>query len=129
MSIDAALYARLSGYTGLTDLISTRIYPNEAFQDATYPYIVYEREGTERAQHLRGDSGLLTTDFQITSYAETKSALLAINAQVVAALHGYIGTSATVTVEYAQVTNEYDGGYNSDLGYYFSFIDIQLIHR
>ena len=42
MSIETTLYGALSGAAGVTNLVSTRIYPQVAPDSAATPYIVYQ---------------------------------------------------------------------------------------
>jgi len=45
--IGKALYGKLSATAAVTALVSTRIFPDMATQDATYPFIVYTNDATQ----------------------------------------------------------------------------------
>lgn len=92
MSVDAALYTRLVNYTGLTDLVGTRISPAPLVLGQDLPAVTFQLI-SRNAQISHDDAGgLWRNRFQIDAWGD--SALDAINvfAQVTAALNGYIGT-------------------------------------
>ena len=71
------LKAYLKTKTPITDLVGSgvaaRIYPDDAKQGVSLPYIVYEVfEGTS-ATHLKGISGVATSRIQVDVYASTRS--------------------------------------------------------
>lgn len=69
--IEQALYRLLSTNSNVTALVSTRIYPSIASQNAARPYVVYQQI-TEQdiAKNLDGPGNLPAVSFQIDAYAE-----------------------------------------------------------
>jgi len=97
-TIDTALYARLSGYAGLTALVSTRIYPAPIPQNPTYPLVTYQ-EIDRVSPHTMGTlAGVTHIRYQIDSWATTLAGAKAVAAQVEAALDNYAGTSDTIVI-------------------------------
>lgn len=70
MTIEALIFTRLSGFAGLTALIGTRIYPNIAPQNATWPFVTYRRVTSTRPAAMGSDSGVVRARFQFDTFAE-----------------------------------------------------------
>lgn len=64
MDIKSGLFTYLMSKTDLTTLIVTRLYPDQAPQSVTQPYVTYEVQDTEHMNHLLGASAL--ADYMIT---------------------------------------------------------------
>ena len=88
MSIETTLYSTLAGSSGVTDLVSTRIYPNPAPEDAAKPLISYMMVAGSRISTLPGVSDAVRKRIQINCHANTYSSAKAVAAAVVAALEG-----------------------------------------
>jgi hypothetical protein len=92
--IEKGLYTLLAGTSGVTSLVSTRIYPNKAPQNAGTRYIVYRRVMNEHRRHLKGSSNLKRATISIecigATYDEAKSLYSAVYAAI-----GENGTTAT----------------------------------
>ena len=54
MSAESTLYAALSGWAGLTALVSTRIYPDEVPLGVALPAVAWLRESTEFNPTIHG---------------------------------------------------------------------------
>lgn len=98
MSIYAALYARLGAVSGVTDLVSTRIYPLVAPQNASLPLVVVNRIGEIHEHHTTAAAGIARASMQIDCWAATLDAAVAVGDAVRAALDGWSGTSASIVV-------------------------------
>lgn len=97
-TIDSALYTRLSGYAGLSALVSTRIYPPPVHQNEAAPYVTYQ-EISRVPIHGMGTTHTLTDiRYQIDCWAETLAGAKAVAKQVKAALDNYHGTSDGVVI-------------------------------
>ena len=58
MSLEGALYTRLQAVTGVTDLVSTRIWPNKTdTAEPAFPYVTYEIVDEQRASAFGADTG------------------------------------------------------------------------
>ncbi len=99
MSIDDALYTRLSGYSALTALVSTRIYPILLPQDCDLPAVAYQKI-SEISEHAMGiDSTVLQKRFQVSAFAEKYSMAKDVAAQIRAALSRYRATVGGVIIQ------------------------------
>lgn len=98
MSTAAAIYARLSGFAGLTALVATRVYPVEAPANVTRPYVVFASISAVRLNHLTGPAEVVNPRVQVDAYAVRYIDAQAIAEQVRAALDGFAGTSGGVSV-------------------------------
>jgi len=86
MSAEATTYSVLSAAAGVTGLVSTHIYPDQAAQDATMPFIVFERAGTEIVPTIHGTVALSRATMQVSCWAVTRSAAEAVAAAAQAAM-------------------------------------------
>jgi len=69
--VETGLYTKLTATAGVTTLVSTRIYPLLAPDDATYPNVTYQKISAPRINTHDGPSGLAVCRFQINSWAVT----------------------------------------------------------
>lgn len=82
MAVEQDIYSALSGFSGLSSLVSSRIYPIKAPQSPTYPMVVYKRISNNELNDLSGSSGIGNSRFQFSVYAETYSALVGVADQI-----------------------------------------------
>ena len=70
MTIEAEIYTRLSGFAGLSALVSTRIYPRgEMPQNVEMPALSYQRISAERPSAMGVDTGLVRARFQFDCWS------------------------------------------------------------
>ena len=98
-TIDSALFSRLSGHAGLKALVSSRIYPPPAPQNAAYPLVTYQEIDRQPIHVMGGTAGVVHIRCQIDCWAETLAAAKAVAAQVAAALDNYSGTSDGIVIK------------------------------
>ena len=118
--LEENLYTYLQTKSGLTALVSTRVYPDTAPQTATLPFLVYARVSTVR-EHKHGttggtETGLTQARIQIDCYAATYSALASLCDQVRLALSGYRGTIGSGFCYRAMLDMEIDLPASPDFG-------------
>jgi hypothetical protein len=112
LTIEEGLYTKLSTTVGITNLISTRVYPNKLPQTVTLPAMTYQRIDTPRvhSHDSSGSAGTAHPRFQFDCWAETYSGAKAISDALRAALNGYKGTitsgANTVVVQGALIQDE-----------------------
>ena len=100
MTIHGALLARLGGYTGLTDLVSTRIYAVQMPQNAVLPCVTFQHISASRpGRAMVSDANPTEAVFQVSSWAETLDAVHDVADQVKAALDRYSGTLDSTVVQ------------------------------
>ncbi len=114
MALRDAIYSRLSNYSALTSLVSTRIYSKEITQDTAKPCVYFEVNGIERVSAINGDSGMCEAQCRVISIASTLSGAVAVATQVQAALQRYTGTVSSTDIRNIMIENEFDS-YDSDL--------------
>jgi len=119
MSFQSDLYSAITAHAGLTALIGTRLYPNDAAQNATLPYIVYYEFATPREQLMSCDIGISKPRIQYSVYGESYADALAVADALRAALDA---TSYMVIFE--------DERGNSDMttGLHRRDIDVRIPH-
>jgi hypothetical protein len=96
--IEDAVYSILTGDGDVSGLVSTRIYPHVARQDAVLPCITFSRISGEHGQHMGGGTGSANVRLMIISWAQKSSSALALAEHVRDALQGYRGTAGGVDV-------------------------------
>lgn len=133
ITIEEGLKTYLTGYAGLTSLISTRVYPMRIPQGATIPCITYQRISTPRIKthDTSGSSGTAYPRFQFDAWATTYASAKTITDQVRAALNGYkatIGTTNSVVV-YGALVDDERPEFDSETGLYRISSDYVIWHQ
>jgi len=119
MGFQADLYSAITGHAGLTALVGTRLYPNEAPQDPTLPFIVYYEFATPREQALTGAIAVSKPRIQYSIYDETYAGALAVADELRAALQA---TSYLMVFEDERGNNEMSSSLNR------RDIDVRIVH-
>ena len=107
-TIETAVRKVLTDASGVTDLVSTRIFPLTAPQSSTKPFVVYEIDSLEPEDSLGGHSGLTHADISISCWASTYASAKDVAAKVRTALMDFTGTSDSVRVYWASHDNSRD---------------------
>lgn len=129
MVIEEGLYAHLSGLAGLTALISNRIYPLKAPQDAIYPLVVIQRVSGPRVYSHDGASGLAYPRFQISSWGRSAAEAKAVANQVRIGMNGFKGTMGDdVEVDACFLATELDR-YDPETERYGTLLDFIIWHH
>ncbi len=111
MILEQALYERMTAFAGLTALVSTRVYPSRAPQNATYPLVVYQRISGEHGEVMEGSDGLGMARVQFLAWATTYASAKAVAEQVRLALQSRVGSLsglAVTVVEAADIPDFWD---------------------
>jgi hypothetical protein len=114
VSIEDAVYARLTAVAGVTALIATRVYPVRVPQNPTYPLASYQKISDVPAHAMGSDAGVRTARVQVTAWGATYDDAKNVAIQVVAALSRFRGTSASVVVQDVFFENEVDLGFDAE---------------
>lgn len=137
MIIEAAAYAKLQTVTAVTDLVSTRIYPNHAPQAATMPYIVYNRISQQRIRHMTATTQLRETRIQYDCIAADPLSARNVADALIAALDHDSGTwdsggSNQASIAHAFIDNnisDFDQPTSGeDEGNYRVIVDVVIWH-
>ena len=97
MSLEAAFYSRLTGHAGLSALVGTRIYPKQAPQGATEPYITYSLISTaDRVSAMGSDTGNVSSLYQFDIWDADELTAINVAKQLRLALQRWRNSSGTV---------------------------------
>jgi hypothetical protein len=88
MSAETELYTKLSGTSGITSLVSTRIYPDVLPEGCTYPAIVFARIRTEPVISLGGQSFGSDVELTLGAWGKTRTSSDAVAAAIASTLVG-----------------------------------------
>ncbi len=127
MPIEDMIYTRLSATTGLTDLVSTRIYPLVRPQDSVNPAIVYWRVSNPILFSFSTDDEISQPRFQIDCYATTFSGVRAVARQVKKSIDRWGTSTGIPQIIRSDVVNEFDT-YDDELDIYQSVIEAIIYH-
>lgn len=135
MSIEDALYTRLSGYSALSALVGTRIGPLLLPQNQTFPAVTYQRIGdSERVRASGADPGIVATRFRFSCWGDGKDGAdgygdsKSVAAQVRAALNRYGATVGGVVIDQIFIEGEYDD-YEPTTEIYRTIVEVLVWHR
>ena len=106
MIVGKAIYHLLTNATDVTDIVSTRIYPEIAQQDADLPYIVYAIANNEPTDTKPEPSKLDTAQVEVNIYSDSYTEAIDLAVAVRAALDRVKGTYNGVNVQSIQYQNE-----------------------
>lgn len=114
LTLEEALYRRMSTYAELTALVSTRIYPNTIPQDATLPAVSYQKISSTSFLTQSGPSGWARSTIQISIAANDTDDKKIISEAVRHCWNGYAGTlelstaQAGITIGVARIDDRTD---------------------
>lgn len=93
MELNEALYTYLTGISGLTTLISNRIYPDKLPDKCPLPAVTYHMTSEQETETFRQPStSLLSAVYSITVWASTRAAANMVSKQLRKAFKNYSGT-------------------------------------
>lgn len=127
MTVEAAIYDRLSGYAGLTSLVGTRISPGFKLQDGNLPAVTYQRVTAQRFSAMSVDSGVVKARYQIDVWAATYASAIAVREAVRGALQRY-NTAIGTTIYDVYLSSETDL-YENDTKQYHIAMDFEVNYR
>lgn len=130
MSIEEALYAKVSSDAAIVELISNRLYPDKLPQNPVLPAITYQRVSTGRyhTHDTSGGSGLARPRFQFDCYATSRLAAKNLVNVLRASLEGFNGWVGPTRIQGALSQNETDF-YEDVTGLYRRSIDFMIHHQ
>jgi len=91
------LYSRLVNFSGITSLISSRVYSLKLPANCTFPAVTYFRVSSNPVESMTGSTALSFARFQLDSWAKTYLESKNLAEQVRLCLQGYKGTIAGIT--------------------------------
>ena len=108
MSTYEDLFTYLTALSGLTALISSRLYPVTIPQGAEYPCVRLRREDDGGFSDFDGQGATITTRLDVDCMADDVESALAIAKEVRDALKSFTGSLGTRRVVRATLSAEFD---------------------
>ena len=128
MKIGLGVYNILSNNSDVTDLVSTRIYPNVARQSSAFPFLVYQVTGDEPTDTKDVPSVLDTNSVEVICYSESYIQASDLADKVRTALDRTTGTHGGLSIQGTTF-----GGYSEDFdikgddeGVYVKSLDFKI---
>ena len=106
--IESAIVAILRAHAGVGAIAADRIYLMESIQGADATFCIVSSVGGDADQSHDGPTGTKYRTIQVSCISSDIGTAKLLAAQVKAALHGYRGVVAGVTIFYADAGNEVD---------------------
>jgi len=125
MNVRAAIYSHLSGYAGLTALVSKRIYPGVLPQNCPYPAVNFFLVSSDPVEVMGGPSGMDIPYVQVSVRDTTIDGAAAVADQVKAAMRSTWGAWGSATVHYSGLRNEHDL-YEPETGTFHIALDFEI---
>jgi len=97
MKIGLAIYDVLTNDTDVSNLVSTRIFPNVAKQGTAFPFLVYQTTSVEPTNTKDGVSPMDTNSFEVLCFADNYSTAVDLAQKVRIALDRKKGTYPATT--------------------------------
>lgn len=126
MAVGKAITYLLENASGVTDIVGTKIYPDTAPQQVTFPYVVYQEINTSPSDDKDGTSRLDVVRVQVDLYTQNYDTCETLAAAVRAALDRQTGTINTVTIDSIKFSNEVSGSYNIDMNVWWRSQDYDI---
>jgi len=115
MSAETSIYTALSGFAGLTAIVSTRIYPDVLPEDCVYPAVVFARESTVPIRSVSGHYFGADVSLQVRCWSDTRTQADAAAAQAESAI-----------LAAGMVTTNKTSGYDPETDLFASVIDVDI---
>lgn len=116
----ADIFTQLSGYTDLTDLVSTRIHRSKLPQNVAYPAVLFRQSAEEPQNLITGEDTTKHQFWQIDIYSETPESIKLAADEVENAM------KSSITVFCSKRLNRFDGVYEEDEQVYKTTIDFSV---
>lgn len=128
--VEEAVHARLTGHSGVSGKVGSRVYPGNPPQNPGTPFITYELVGAPQESAMGADTDSRPS-FQITAWAPTKKVARDVATEVKNALQRFRGGvstgSGTFTIKSSFVQTELDR-FDDETELEGRQVDIQFTH-
>ena len=98
MTLEEAIHDKLTTTPAVSALVGTRIYPEEAPQDADLPFVVYQEAARQTVMTMSGPVDLDSWRMSLELYADRRSSLRSLSAAIRTAMNGYKGDIGSGTI-------------------------------
>ncbi len=126
MTIETKIVTRLTGYSAVTAVVGTRIFPVVVRQDTALPCVTYRRLSGERDYSLAGRAGWAGARVSLTAWAQDYATARSLADNLRNALDAYSdGTSDGI-----QIASVLDGadGYDPDVDVFGCSIEVAVAY-
>ena len=106
-SVHATLYDRMTAYTGLTDLVGTRIYRQPVPLHVDLPAVTYQLISSRRMR-AAGGAVHVVERVQVNCWADTPDDADAVADEIVSAFDHWRDESGSVQIRQAKVADQQD---------------------
>ena len=128
MTVEADIRGVLTSSTGLAALSSNRVYSAMIPENASLPYVYFDRTETIRYPLMGADSRLKTARFEIGCWAEFSSDARNLATKASSALDRYGSSTGTVTIQRVFLGNQQDEPVlDEDMNIYCASLEV-LVH-
>lgn len=107
-SAEDAIFALLSQDEGVSAIVGARIYPLITPEEGAYPALSYFRVDGPREHALEGPAGFAHPRIQVDAWANDYATAKTLTEAVIAALDGYRGAVAGVSVSAIIALGDHD---------------------
>ena len=97
--VGQSIFARLSGQSGVTSLVSNQIYGKSAPSHASFPYITFHKISEVRPHAMVRDPGIAEARIQVSTWSTDIAQADAIARQVRTALQDYKGSTGGIDIQ------------------------------
>jgi hypothetical protein len=108
MSLQSSLCAYIETKTAITNLISTRLYPQIVKGGVSLPFAVYSRSSVKRFPKSSGSTGFMVTNVRIVSFAQEYADAVDLANQFRIVLDGKTGTVGDQYFDGCRLVDESD---------------------
>jgi hypothetical protein len=99
MTVEEAVYSRLSGGSAVQAIVGSKIYPLVAPQSASLPFLIYQESSHNRMRRLNGSTVMREFRMRIDGYATSYTTAKSLRDAVLGRLVNYNGTISNVVIE------------------------------
>lgn len=128
MSLEDAVYSRLTTFAGLSALVSTRVYPLHLPQKPTYPCIAYRRAATDSEPLLSTDTDILKAKFEIASFSKAYDSSVSVGDQIRQAFQRFKGVESSITI-LDTILIDLDQSFEADYEIYETALTFEIWYR
>lgn len=108
MSIEGGIRTILVSNSGVSALVSSRVYPRIIPAKTTLPAIAYQKISGNKMHHLGGEAGHAQPTYEISCWSDGYDEAVAVSLAVMAALKDYSGTSDSTVFQWITVIGDDD---------------------
>ena len=126
-TFDDNIYTKLSTTSSITDLVSTRTYPQVLPQKSSYPAISFTLIGNQLPLVLSADSKVRQPRYQFNCFALTAKGAGQLAEALLTLLQGYTGDWGGQTIGYCRVLNQNDF-YSEAAEAYWTALDARFFY-